>query len=271
MPGRRSWNEVIGELEARVEASSGPDEVDAAKGALEEAKRQRGEERRTPMGPPMLATSERFEAKDWPPGNFVLGGRDHGSDVVELRARHVERGALIEARQTLSRLRIVAREFEARVNLAEMSVEIRSRIATGLHSIERALADLGDLEIESAETNARDASRDLSVVAKAKVEGLSEEAYAAQALRSVSMQVRRSAAQLRIALAMRNLTHEEARILHETTALDVAAMLQAHASDGMRFVYEEGFWSVHGVPGTVICAAEFGSALAQALTRLRRA
>ncbi len=278
MPEGRSWDEVIDELKDRLERSSSPDEMDAAKGALEEAERQRDEEGRTPMGPPLLMTSEVGESKDWPPGNIVLGGRDHGKDAVELRARHVERGALSEARGTLGRLRIVATEFAARLDGLPALEDLRvsgafvADLNAGREFLGTAIAALETFEIEKAAHDAAIAARHLFDAAKANLKGLSDEAgVSSESLRIVSRQARRSAAQLRMALAMRNLTHDEARMLHETTALDVAALLQAHASEGMRFVYGEGVWSVHGVPGTVIHADEFGSALAQALTRLRRA
>jgi hypothetical protein len=273
MPEGRSWDEVIDELTERVEKSSSADELDAANAALEEAKLRRDEEARTPMGPPMVAVGPNDDPKDWPLGRIVLDGRDHGKDAVELRARHIERGAMIDAYQTLLRLQVVAVEFMSRWKPDEdSSVRLVTELQTGVAFVRDAIEELRTLHVGEAAVTMESASRNLFGVAKAALGPLSGEAAAAkEALRSVSVQARRSVAQLRMALSMRELTHEEAQMLHETTALDVAAMLQAHASEGMRFVYGEGVWSVHGVPGTVIHADEFGSALAQALTRLRRA
>jgi hypothetical protein len=256
----------LSELEAAVDRAKTHDEADASRAALEEA-------RRSTIGPPMIAIGPDGESDAWPPGRIVLGGRDHGKDAVELRARHIERGAMIEAHQTLVRLRIVAGEFLARWEPDETAPLglVVTDLREGIAFAQDALAELEELDVEEAAVTMAFAARSLYGVAKAALGPLPGEAEAAKdALRSVSVQARRAVARLRMALAMRNLTHEEAQMLHETTALDAAAMLQAHASEGVCFAYGEGVWSVHGVPGTVIHADEFGSALALALTRLRR-
>lgn len=259
----------LSEMEAAVEQAKTHDEADAATAALEEA--------RVVMGPPMIAIGPNDDPEAWPPGRIVLGGRDHGRDAVELRARHIERGAMVEAHGVLLRLRTVATKFAFYLVGLPVIAALRdfgSFIADlngGRELLDSAILSLEELQVEEAADAAALVARQLFGVANPEIKGLSgDAAVAKEALRSVSVQARRSAAQLRMVLAMRNLTHEEARMLYETTALDVAAMIQAHASDGMRFVYAAGRWTVQGVPGAAIHADEFGSALALALTRLRR-
>lgn len=278
--GETPSSESFEERKARARGSArNDDEADAAVAAIEEEEVQ---------GPPAAPTIGRaIEARErpgeqdapcWPDGNFVLQGSDHGRDAVELRARHVERGALIEALGTLARLRIVATEFAARLD-GIPALEDRggtdafvADFVSGRRFLDAAIDALQALEVEEAANDAARASRHFSRVGEAKIEGLSGEAEAAkEALRSVSVQARRSAAHLRMALAMRALTHEEALMLDTTSSLDAATMIQAHASHGMRFSFEDGLWTVRGVPGAAIKHEQFGGALALALTRLKRA
>lgn len=268
---------------ARAEARN-HDEADAAVAAIEEESNATGyspptigraiEAREHPAGYP----GEQATPEDWPGAAFVLGGHDHGRDAVELRVRHVERGALIEARGTLGRLRIVVTEFMERLDGLASLEDPRhtgafvADLNSGREFLDTAIDALQALEVEEAANDVVIAATHLLRAAETKIDGLSgEAAVAKEALRSVSVQARRSAVHLRMAVAMRALTHEEALMLETTSSLDAATMIQARASHGMHFSFKDGLWTVRGVPGAAIKHEQFGGALALALTRLKRA